>query len=279
MPARVLLPLAGHYPGGSTQWGSWMFPAAERPGMLIADIVSLAALAVMSLIVARRRPALILWSVASVLLIGFFAFIFDGGMRHHGYLVVAFLAALWLAFAPVHCVPAMPGTPQVGKLDRWRHASVTILLALMALPSIQFAVAETRETFSDASQVAQQLSVDSLAAAPIVGLAYPWSQPIAALTGRPVYFPAESRLSTWIARRNVVEGPRELTLADSMIRTLLPTHCRVVVLSSRTKPSQQFDWAGAREIIRGTGTPMAGDPLRVWVVTARRCVPTSANGT
>ena len=271
VPARVLLPLAQHFPDGSTEWGSWVFPQTTRPGILVADIVSLLAMALMTAVVARRRAALVLWIGSSVFLLGFFAFVFGGGLRHHGFLIIAFVAAAWLAQAPARSAGAQPHAQGDAAIARWRRASFTALLALMVLPSVQFAIAEVREPFSDASQIAGLLAADSLAAAPVVGLAYPWSQPVAALLQRPIYLPAESRVAMGVARRNVVEGPAARLLADSTVRVLLATHCQVVVLSSRGNRDQQFVWPGARKLALHAGTPMAGDPLQVWVVTASRC--------
>ena len=271
IPARVLLPWAQHVPDGSTQWGSWVFPQTGRPGILVADIVSLLAMALMTFVVARRRAAAVLWIVSSVILLGFFAFVFGGGLRHHGYLIIAFLAAAWLAVSPARSDGVQPLAQGDTATARWRRASFTALLALMVLPSVQFAIAEVREPFSDASQIAGLLATDSLAAAPVVGLAYPWSQPVAALLQRPIYLPAESRFAMWAARRNVVQGPAAMSLADSTVRVLLATHCHVVVLSSRGNKDQQFVWPGARELALDAETPMAGAPLRVWVVTASRC--------
>ena len=271
IPARVLLPWAEHVPDGWTQWGSWVFPQTTRPEILVADIISLLAMALMTIVVARRRSALVLWIGSSGFLLSFFAFVYAGGPRHHGYLIVAFLAAAWLAVAPARSAAAQPLAQGDSAIGRWRRASFTALLALMVLPSVQFAIAEVREPFSDASQIAGLLAADSLVDAPVVGLAYPWSQPVAALLQRPIYLPAESRAAMWVARRNVVEGPAARSLADSTVRVLLATHCRVVVLSSRRNVDQQFVWPGAQRLALHSGTPMAGDPLQVWVVTVPRC--------
>jgi len=271
LPARVLLPLAEHGPDGATLWGSWLFPAADRADVVVAGIAGVLAIAIIAAVVSRRRAALLLWLASSVGLLGFFAFVFGGGIRHHGYLVVAFIAATWLAAAPrrnTRHANVISGGTMLGRLQ---NRTFTVLLACMVAPSVQFAMAELREPFSDARGIATLLSADSLAAAPIVGLSYPWSQAVAALLDRPVYFPAESRRSTWAARRNVIEGPAEMSLADSTVRVLLESHCRVVVLSSRRNRNEQFVWPGARELGLPRATPMADAPMRAWVVVAPRC--------
>lgn len=278
VPARILLPLAAHFPDGATHWGGWLFPGDERPGLLVADIVGIIAIVIMSAVVSRRRGALVLWLASVVCLLGFFAFVFHGGIRHHGYLFVAFLAATWLAAAPRRSARDANRIDSGTTLSRFQSMAFTALLACMVVPSVQFALAESREPFSDAPGIAKLLAGDSLVGAPIVGLAYPWSQAVAALIERPVYLPAEARRSTWAARRNVTDGPAQMLLADSTVRALLVTHCRVVVLSSRGNGNQQFVWPGAREIQVPSATPMAGDPMRVWLVVAPRCEQATTPG-
>ncbi len=100
--ARAVLPIQ--------QWGmhfwesSYLFPLAEdwmaAPRGLGRALGALAvAFALVAWVVRRSRPALAMWVIGAASLIGFAYVKFPGAVRHHGFLWILLVAAVWLAIA------------------------------------------------------------------------------------------------------------------------------------------------------------------------------------
>lgn len=269
-PARVFLPFVGSYPDGATAWNQWAYSPDTRASVITTDLAGLLVVCVGSLVTSRRLVALVLWLSACAALIGFFAFIYFGAVRQHGYLLVALLAASWLAYAPQGTRDVDPLGRRTAALEPWRRAALTAMLVPMVLVTAQVGLADIREPFSDAEAIATAIAASAQRDAPLVGMSYPWSQPVAALLGRPMYIPAESRWSTFVARNDVVEGRQLAARTDSVVRWLLRTHCDVLLLTG-TGDTALVALRGARRVPVASRTPMSGNPLGLWRVSAPRC--------
>ncbi len=281
IPARALTPFAAHLPDGSTHWGQWPFAVDTRMGSVLGAIAGVTVIGLVSVVVARRRTALVVWLLAVGAFVIFFAFFFPGSVRHHGYLVVAMLVAAWLASStsrgPGDASDVRMLRALEPRLARVRSTVFAVLLLPMVGASVQLARADWREQFSDAASVAALLRRPALDSLPIVGIAFAESQAVAALLGKPVYLPAERRISTWLARRHVLDADAAAVAADSVVRMLLGTRCSVVVLTNATMQRAHFAGATVQLLQSSSRKPMAGGSLVAWLVTAGRCA--GAGGT
>jgi hypothetical protein len=268
VPASVIVPLAQTGNDHGLIWGSWLFAPTSRLGITIVDAASLIVVLIGVLLSLRRQVSLVLWLSALAGLMVFFMFIHQGGVRHHGAIVIALIASAWLANARTE--PKYGGALQrwIARTERYRGPVFTALLIPMVCASLQFGAADARSTFSDGEATAQLLQRDSLTDLPIVGLAYPWSQPVAALLGRPVYYVVEGRSGTFVNAGRVNYDTLPAVRADRAVRSLLTTQCRVVVISSeRREPSAWLKSQASR--LRGDSSmSMSGDKLRTWLVRA-----------
>lgn len=269
-PARVFAPFAATVADGSTAWSSWAFEPARRAQVVATNVAALLVVIAGAVVTSRRLSAFVLWLVACGVLLAFFSLIYLGSMRHHAHLVTAFLAAAWLAYAPRAELQSDPLGRRTLALERWRARILTTMLIPMAIVTVQVGLAELRQPFSDASAVAALIASGPYRDAPVVGMSYPWSQPVAALLGRGIYIPAEARLSTFVSRADVVEGDVLAARTDSVVQSLLRTRCEVLLLTG-VGDTAHVNLRSARRLSVQSQTPMSGNPLTLWLVSAPRC--------
>jgi hypothetical protein len=109
----------------------------------------------------RARVAAVLFGVGTVLLVGLFAFVYGGDVRHHGFLYVLFLMGAWIAREPA---PATLRAPALA-LDAY---TLTAIL-LLQLPGAAIAIAfDAKYIFSSGTRAADVLKARGLAGALLV---------------------------------------------------------------------------------------------------------------
>ncbi len=271
LPARAFLPFPPIDVDGSTRWNSWAFGSTQTQ-LIVADLVAVALVLAGALVVARRRSALVLWAMAVGGFYAFFTLLHPGSFRHHGYIVVAFIAAAWLAYAR----PSSRWTESLARVLHRLEPARAPLLTFLLLPMIgaawQLARADRDQQFASGPQVVEVLRSEHLIDLPIVGDAYPWSQPVAALLDRPVFLPRENRATTWVSNGYVRHGLSADVILDRTIRAFFRTHCQVVVLANNKR---QFSPWLMRRLERVSPPPpmrpMSDIALSVWLATAPRC--------
>jgi len=277
-PARVFVPLAHEPAGRSTRWGSWRFEPATRIEKAGADVAALLVVVIATMICVRRRIGLFVWLASLSGLLIFFAVFHLGSIRHHGYIAVAFLLAAWLS-----------GT---GPPDNWprafsrmaercaslRSPLLTVMLLPMVLAAARAADAEVRYEFFSARAIATRIEEERLSGVPIVGVAHLSPQAVAALLDEPVYFPRESRRSTWTDFGAYRHSAPLAELADSVVSELLRTNCQVVLLSSDQEPLSRWVQGLSRELPTTSSDPMVGPRMRLWLASAVAlgCRPSNA---
>jgi hypothetical protein len=272
LPARAFLPFPPIDVDGSTRWNSWAFGSTQTQ-LIVADLVAVALVLACALVVARRRSALVLWAMAVGGFYTFFTFLHPGSSRHHGHIVVAFIAAAWLAFAR----PSSRWTPSLARLMRRLEPTRAPVLTVLLLPMIgaawQLARADRDQQFSSGPQVVAELRRQHLIDLPIVGYAGGRSITVSALLDRPVFLPRENRVTTWASKRLSQNGRSDDVILDSTVHAFFRQHCQVVVLA---QSDRQFSpWLMPKLGRISSPAPMRpmGDiALSAWLATAPRCV-------
>jgi hypothetical protein len=146
---------------GPDYWRTSVFGAGPPFVKLAIGAVLIASTMVL---LGGRRNALVAYLVS---LAGLFHLFYDkhpGGIRHHGFLFVAFLAACWIAEDERRDRGAARGTA----LDRARSVFLTAVLAVHALGGMIAVAGELRHEFSAGRRAAAALRAEGLADAPMV---------------------------------------------------------------------------------------------------------------
>jgi hypothetical protein len=181
IPAFTFLPL---HPLAHDFWGRTV--VGEHIWMKRVAIVLSLALLVWTARVAARRPAALAWYVLTVLgCLAFYYAKYLGTLRHYGTLVVAVVAAYWLAFAS-------DGRSASRPIPRLEPASLvlTAVLAIQALAGLTAGWLDWRYTFSSAKQVAAVVGRPELSGCQLAGVGKPTDVGIAAVLG---YLPGRRR--------------------------------------------------------------------------------------
>lgn len=157
---RAFVPLSPHGPAYWRPAGG-----AGGPWLLQLRLVAGAMFLLVTLVLlARRRSALIAYAAASAGLLHLFYGTHLGGLRHHGFLFVAFVVACWLAEDDCRAAGARPAGP----LDRWRSRLLGGLLVLHVVAGASALYADARAEFSVARRAAAFLRDEGLAGATMV---------------------------------------------------------------------------------------------------------------
>ena len=268
LPAHAFAPFADVWSNGTPRWGTWLFEPSTRSTELASDLVALSLVLAAAAICVRHQSALLLWLAGVSGLLLFFMFFHAGSIRHHGYFVLAFIAAAWLAHArpPSRWPPIFHGW--ITRFESLRPRVFSLLLAPMVLASAQLGIADIRWEFTDAPAISRLLQLPKFANLPIVGLAYAESQTVAALLDRPVYLVGEQRLSTF---RKLGQGrlrAPDAELADSTVSHLLTKNCRVILIGSKQNPPSMWLRARAELLSARNAVEISNMRMYVWLVHA-----------
>jgi hypothetical protein len=266
-PLRALTPVA-RIEDGTVHWNLWLFRPRGRAGLLLQVLLSAVVVGAGCLITMRRRTALLFFLAGTLGLVAFFALVLPGSARHHGHLVIVWIMAAWLSRAgPPTDWPARV-RPLADRALRWAPRLFVVSLVPMVIAAAEFMAGDAARPFSDARNVATFLRARSLDTVPLVGIARSDAQAVSALLDRPVVYPLDGRVGTfliWGKVVNAVPTPAKITaVTDSLLRP----HCRVVLLASATMDVPAPLTPGMRLIYETPAQPMSVSRFRVWLSAA-----------
>lgn len=155
------------------------------PAMLVLAIVTFG--------ISRNVVPLLFLYVCGIAMIAVYVFVWMGGIRHAGLLLVLVITAIWIAdaYGPY-------------RRERLLMAALAVSLAYSVIPAARSWVLETRFAFSGSREVATFL-IDSGLTKDAVLVSHPmfWTSPLVYLPGTPICDPAEGRCRTyskWLRR-------------------------------------------------------------------------------
>jgi hypothetical protein len=214
--ARALVPL----PSDRAVWGDLWLDSLNRH---VASVVALALIAALVVHLWRRRVGLVAFFTGSAALTSFFYVKYPGSIRHHGFLFVNVLLALWVS-ERIEAEPAaakgdVERAPPIGGAWFWRAAALVVAAHVIA--GVTAVWRETTLVFSAGEATAALLAERGLAELPLVGDA-DWAMPsvIGFLDGHPMYYPRGKRFGTFVvldqARHGKVTDEDVLVAARSL---------------------------------------------------------------
>jgi hypothetical protein len=170
----------------------------------IALVPSLLLAAWVVFVLARDRAAAIVFGLGAAMLVGLFALVYGGDVRHHGFFFVLFLMGVWIA----RSAPA--GQASGGRVSRFRDAALLPTLgAVLALhvPGAAIAIAyDTLYVFSSGTRAADALVERGLSKALLVAeFDYPATAALGQLGDAVAYSPRTGRpfsFVRWTASRH-----------------------------------------------------------------------------
>lgn len=185
---------------------SALFPDGRTETFIVPAVIILG---IITWAISRSAiPVIFLWMTAGVTLL-IYVFVWMGGIRHAGLLLVVVLAAVWIADAYGDY-----------RRERLLMAALAVSLAYSLLPAWNAWVAETTYAFSGSREVATWLRESGLSKeAVLVSHAMFWTSPLVYLPEAKICYPAAGRCGTygrWERRDyelSKVPGSRVLELA------------------------------------------------------------------
>jgi hypothetical protein len=266
-PLRALTPVA-RIEDGSVHWNLWLFRPAGRLAMAVQVLLSAAVVAAGCLITMRRRTALLLYLAGTLGLVAFFALVLVGSARHHGHIVIVWIMAVWLSRAgPPTDWPAMV-RPLADRARRWAPRLFVVSLVPMVVAAAEFMAGDALRPFSDARNVATFLRARSLDTVPLLGISRADAQAVSALLDRPVIYPLDGRVGTFLIWGTVVNAAPSPGQIVAVTDSLLQRHCEVVLLSTRYMDVPPSLTPDMRMIYETPAQPMSVSRFRVWQQSA-----------
>lgn len=269
IPARAFVPIAPFRTDGVAAWNSWILEPETRVQVAGTDLISILCFLCGIVATSRRLTAQFFWTVAFGGFLAFFMIFHAGYLHHHGYLVVAFIVAAWMARMGNPDPLLWPRAFGVLRGPRRQSAALTAVLPLMIVGGVQMGAADYATRFADATSVAGTLGAPALSGLPIVGMAYPLSQTVAALLGRPVYLVNEARAGTFVNfghRVRSTDKERERS-ADAAVTSALSERCGALILTDERSPPTPWMLQSASPIpLDSSPLIINSSPLRAWLV-------------
>ena len=217
--AQALLPI----PGGRGVWGELWLETVSRH---VAPALSLLFGAVLLVYFRRRRVGLMAFAVGSAALLAFFYTKYDGSIRHHGFLFINLLVALWLAEGAASeagtgaADAGRSASPSRGSLFGWLVASVLIVQLVAGAIAVR---QDVTLVFSAGRATAALLVAKGLDSLPLVGDVDTAMSPILGyLDARSIYYLRGQRFGSFVvldqARRGTVTDEQVFAAADALSR-------------------------------------------------------------
>jgi hypothetical protein len=144
----------------------------------------------------RHRAALLLWTGTTAALLLFFYTKYAGYLRHHGHLLLAFLAALWLARSG-ELRATGPGV-LVPRPHGFTAVTLGALLGVHIAAGLYASVQDLRLDFSASRRLANYLREQGLATEVLAGDQDHPASSVAAILGRTFYYPRSDRWGTYV---------------------------------------------------------------------------------
>jgi len=263
---RALLPLV--YWRDTAEWNQWLLQPDTTYMLALVLLLAVVYLAIGLLIASRRRVALLFFVLGTGGFLIFFGFLFDGVGRHHGYLFVVWIISAWLA-----CSGAPSERPVALRrlntgVEPSRGNLLVLSLVVPVLATIELATSDILSPFSDARHVADVIRGAGLLNAPIIAVSGSDAQSVSAFTDRPVLFPLDGKMRTFVVWGNDKSYARAARAADSATTALLTRHCNVVLIASSAHEIASETAARAHMLYTTNFRPMSGARYRVWVASA-----------
>ncbi len=187
-------------------WGKSLISRSSLAPLVLPLLTGL--LLVFALLVLLDRPlSLVFYAASTAGLLAFFWLVYLGFLRHHAYLFLAFVAALWMA--------AEPGARSIGPgfarrlasgARRFAPAVLGVLLAVQVVGAGLAAVCEVRYPFSQARRAAEFVRGQGLLDHVLVADTQVNMAAFSAYLGRPLYYPY---LEDWGTYCKYVHGAHE----------------------------------------------------------------------
>lgn len=205
-------------------------------------------------------PVLLLWTTGTAMIL-VYVFIWMGGIRHAGLLLILVIASVWIAdaYGPY-------------RRERLVMAALAVAFAYSIVPAYHAWVAETKYAFSGSREVATFLQESGIAGeAVIVSHMMFWTSPLVYLPGVEICYPASGRCGThalWERRSYELSKVPLPTVLDRARRQF--GNRRWIFLSNRKLPGE--DAAGYRLLFE-TSEPiwrMRGEYYYVYEPTTAR---------
>ncbi len=207
--AQALLPI----PGGRFLWGDlWLETGSHHVSPLVAALL----LAYVVSYLARRRVGLLVFAAGSMVLFAFFYAKLGGSIRHHGFLFVNLVLALWFAQVIANEREGDAGERSSGAL---RHTVFGWVAAgVLGTQVVAAAIAVGQDVtlvFSAGRATAALLVERGLDRLPLVGdLDIPMSSVLGYLDQRTMYYPRGSRFGSFVV---LDLGRRGLKISDENV--------------------------------------------------------------
>jgi hypothetical protein len=267
VPFRAMVPL-DKIGEGTAHWSRWLFAPRYRPGLVAGILVSTGIGLAGCVLAVRRRTSLVFYLLGTLGFVAFFVLFVEGAARHHGYLAIVWIMAVWLSRSGP---PTVWTSPISGIADRARtYAPRLFALSLvpMVLATVELAVSDAVLPFSDARRTADFLRASGLSDGALIGIARADAQAVAALLDRPVLLPSEGRTSTFVLWGAARKGTLSQAHIDAVVDSVLQRECRVVLISTQLVDSAVAVTAGAKLIYATGYRPVSKDRYDVWLRTA-----------
>ena len=148
------------------------------PAMLVLALVTYG-------ISRRALPVLFLWIAGTILML-IYIFIWMGGIRHAGVLLLLVVAAVWIAdaYGPY-------------RNERMMFAGLAVAFAFSIVPAWRAWVSETKYAFSGSREVARFIQKNGLDRDILVSYKMFWTAPLAYLPQAKIWYPAARRFETY----------------------------------------------------------------------------------
>jgi len=183
-------------------WGSNILdklPASITVHLVLSSLILLWAI----LLLVRKPMALLMYIPATIGLLTFFYVKYSGGIRHWGFLFMAFLAAVWVGkycrdiefkWKPLNRISIALGT-HLNKV-------LTLILVVHLVGGVVAAQYDYRYTFSQAKATAKFIKQEKLDDLLIAGDEYTGVAPVGGYLGKKLYYPRVHRVgSFWILKK------------------------------------------------------------------------------
>ena len=180
-----------------------------------------------------RPAALFLYVSTSTALILLFYAKHLGELRHHGFLFIALLSALWIYRDCVSCEKPWWGKYFKSVSEKLASCALLALLIIQFISSSIAVFIDYRYVFSSAKETAQFLRSNDLASAEMIGdVSYTASAIAAYLNNKPFFYPDAQRYGTFIKwdKERTKEVNLSTLLSDSR-RLALQGHPVVLILN------------------------------------------------
>lgn len=267
VPFRALAPL-DKIGEGTAHWSRWLFEPRHRPGLLAGLLVSLAIGLVGCLLTVRRRTALLFFLLGTIGFTAFFDLFVEGDARHHGYVAIVWIMAVWLSRSGQATVwPASIGRI-AARAERLAPRLFAYSLVPMVLATAELAVSDAVRPFSDARNTADFIRAHGLSDVPLIGIARSDAEAVSALLDRPVMYLQEGRTSTFVRWGAARAGLPSQAQVDAIADSLFRQHCRAVLISTQLMDSLTTVTAGSQLIYATSYRPVSKDRYRLWLRTA-----------